>query len=570
MKKYLFIIAGLILLFNLVASAQDMVDTAVMEPAVREPYNITVQVADNNWFRKMQGDKADSWVFSGGPLENNDGKKRFARYDVWAKPKSIGRNAQFDYRRDMHFAIAYKKKATHIYLHNIKEIELATTSITPQNAGKYKYRVINSDGAELVPWTKASDFRSNKFTTYAYLGKFNCEETTIILVIAEIGNAQKESAYVYFDDSTPPAIIDKISVRYVTGTVAQESSEWTRGFRILSIKYPINIQLQIENTLHNERYKVYLKRKYKGKVDTIVVGNNWEKSDEDDKPIMLIGRPFFEEPGVYTIIIQYELKVDGHPSVIPIGEDTWVHFSVVPLSAMVRLRTLAIFFLSVLAIGVGIFLIYRRRQNLKLAREEKDKTIATLQLQSVRAQLNPHFIFNALAGIQNLMNKNEVENANKYLARFARLTRHVLDEGQKELTPIADEVSLLNDYLEMEQMRFGFKFSINVDEGVDQQIEIPAMLLQPFVENAVKHGISALKTEGFIGVNISRSEKNIILKVNDNGGGFVNTHTPGMGIKLCQERVKLLNSIYENSTILLHINSTPIGAIIGIELKNWL
>jgi len=565
MKKYFLFIAGLVLLFNLVASAQVIVDTAVIDP-----YNIYVKIDDNEFFHKMQADKADSWVFSGGPLENSDGKKRFAKYDVWARTKPNGRNAQFDYSRDMHFAIAYKKKATHIRLHNIKEIELATTSITPQNAGRYKYRVINSDGAELVPWTKASNFRSNKFTTYAYLGKFNCEETTIILVIAEIGNEQKESAYVYFDDTFAPAIIDKISIKYLIGSVVTEPSEWTSGFRILSIKFPQNIQLRMENTPHNERYRVYLKRKYKGEVDTIDVGNNWEKTDLEDKPTMSIDRSFFEEPGVYTIIIQYEVKVDGHLSPVPIGEDTWVHFNVVPLSAMVRLRTLAIIFFSILAISAIIFLIYRRRQNQKLAREEKDKLIATLQLQSVRAQLNPHFIFNALAGIQNLMNKDEVENANKYLSRFARLTRHVLDEAQKELTPIADEVNLLKDYLEMEQMRFGFKFDITVGKDVDQQIEIPAMLLQPFVENAVKHGISALKNEGFIGVNISQAEKDILIKVNDNGGGFVSTQTPGMGIKLCEERVKLLNSIYKNSTILLHINSTPIGVIIGIELKNWL
>ena len=122
----------------------------------------------------------------------------------------------------------------------------------------------------------------------------------------------------------------------------------------------------------------------------------------------------------------------------------------------------------------------------------------------------------------------------------------------------------------MEQMRFGFKFIIDVDAAVDQQIEIPAMLLQPFVENAVKHGISALKGEGLIAVNIDQTENDIFLKVTDNGSGFTNNTTPGMGIKLCQERVELLNSVYKNSTILLYISSTQIGTIITIELKNWL
>ena len=122
----------------------------------------------------------------------------------------------------------------------------------------------------------------------------------------------------------------------------------------------------------------------------------------------------------------------------------------------------------------------------------------------------------------------------------------------------------------MEQMRFGFKFAIDVAEGVDRQIEIPAMLLQPFVENAVKHGISVLKGEGLIAVNINQTENDIVLKIADNGSGFKDNPIPGMGIKLCQERVELLNSIYKNSTILLQINPAQTGTIITIQLKNWL
>ena len=179
-------------------------------------------------------------------------------------------------------------------------------------------------------------------------------------------------------------------------------------------------------------------------------------------------------------------------------------------------------------------------------------------------------MFNALAGIQNLMNKNEVELANKYLARFARITRSVLDDGNKELTAIEHEADLLNDYLQMEQLRFGFAFHINVD-AVDQQIEIPAMLLQPFVENAVKHGVSTLKDKGLITVGIAKNDNDLILSVSDNGKGFNDKQTTGIGIKLCKERIKLLNSIYKNSTILLHKNvKSNNGTLITVELKNWL
>lgn len=562
MKKYFLFIAGFILLFNSIATSQIIADTVVIDEGPR-----TASIESSyDLIRKMQNDKDDSWLFSGGPLGGNSlDLEKNPKFDVWIKLKS-------NYKSGPVFHLG-SNNGSSMYgmLYDAVEMELATTSITPENANNYQYNVRTVDGLDLVPWSKPTMFKSNKFTSYAYLGKFNCAHKAIILTILETVNKRRRaSVYVYNNEYHNTASIKNIFVKYPTGLVAQDPSLWIKGFRIWPLKFPLSIQLEIDNGINIEQQYVYLKRRHKGKLDIIPVGNRWEKSSDDANPRLTINRSLFIKPGRYTIIIQPEMKVIDEVPPVNIGNDEWAHFDIRLNPTTIPVKTAGYILFILIIIAGSIFLIYRRRQNIKLAREEKDKTIATLQLQSVRAQLNPHFIFNALSGIQNLMNKNEVENANKYLARFARLTRHVLDEAQKELTPIADEVSLLTDYLEMEQMRFGFKFSINVDGNVDQQIEIPAMLLQPFVENAVKHGISALKNEGFIGVNISQTEKDIILKVNDNGGGFVSTQTPGMGIKLCEERVKLLNSIYKNSTILLHINSTPIGAIIGIELKNWL
>ncbi len=227
--------------------------------------------------------------------------------------------------------------------------------------------------------------------------------------------------------------------------------------------------------------------------------------------------------------------------------------------------------LVILTTGGFVFFEYRSRQKRVLAKEAQNRQIATLQLQSVRSQLNPHFIFNALAGIQNLMNKNEVENANKYLVRFARLTRNVLDDGQKELTSIEHEIDLLTDYLEMEQMRFGFSFNIVIDNNeIDRQIEIPAMLLQPFAENAVKHGVSSLNEKGLIVIRIAKKNNDIVLTVQDNGKGLDDSHQAGLGMKLCEDRIKLLNRIYKNTTISLRKSSDNNGALITIELKNWL
>ena len=128
----------------------------------------------------------------------------------------------------------------------------------------------------------------------------------------------------------------------------------------------------------------------------------------------------------------------------------------------------------------------------------------------------------------------------------------------------------MDDYLQMEQTRFGFNFNITVGEKLDQQIEIPAMLLQPFVENAVKHGISALKDKGRVDVSICESTNDILLKVQDNGKGFNNQQTDGKGIRLCRERIALFNTIHKNTPILLHIKPADNGTLIIIELKNWL
>src|SRR5690606_26635686 len=119
----------------------------------------------------------------------------------------------------------------------------------------------------------------------------------------------------------------------------------------------------------------------------------------------------------------------------------------------------------------------------------------------------------------NLMNKNEIDNANKYLSKFARLTRNVLDD--KELISLSQEKTLLDDYLQMEQLRFGFTYEINHAGNLDlDNIEIPSMLLQPFVENAVKHGVAQNASDGKVIVTFIKQANDLVLTVTDNGSGF--------------------------------------------------
>jgi len=228
---------------------------------------------------------------------------------------------------------------------------------------------------------------------------------------------------------------------------------------------------------------------------------------------------------------------------------------------------------AVLAIGLAFIVILyfiKKRNQKKLAENEQQKNTAKLRLNAIRSQLNPHFMFNALSGIQNLMNKNEIDNANKYLSKFARLTRNVLHD--RELISLAQEETLLDDYLQMEQLRFGFQYEINHPENLDLDItEIPAMLLQPFVENAVKHGISKKGAEGKISIAFMQQGKDLLLTVSDNGNGFdITKKNNGLGLQLSNNRITLLNDIYKENRFTLAVQSNPGGTKISLTLTDWL
>lgn len=548
MKKYhILIICLYCLLSTQIAAAQYQAPTAAQR---------------RDFYHDMVTDQNDSWEHAGGGDMAGTGAP--PKYVLWMKPHLIDHKHRY-----MSFSNEGGMITGEIY--NTDELELATTSIKPNNASKYIYRVLEGDSIILQAWTTPTNFRSNRFTTYAYLGKFDSRNKTIRLEIAEKSNPLERAVYTYNSDNLTPVPIDAIFKQYENGSLtAVTEAEWKEGFTLDPVNKLAQINIKISPVpLHLEMYHVYLRGEFEGQAILRPIGNAWEHNFSAPGAEIHINSSYFSRPGKYTIILRPEMAVGtGQPIVV--GNEVKAFFTVPEGPINLPVKTVAFIILIILTTGGFMFMMYRRNQQRKLARQAKDKQIATLQLASVRAQLNPHFIFNALAGIQNLMNKNDVENANKYLSRFARLTRNILDDGDKELTSIEHEISLLTDYLQMEQTRFGFNFSIDVDANeIDQQVEIPAMLLQPFAENAVKHGVSALKDKGMIRIGISKKGDSLYLTVKDNGKGFTTDAGTGMGMKLCKERIALLNSIYKNTTILLQQTSGGEGTVITIELRNW-
>lgn len=159
--------------------------------------------------------------------------------------------------------------------------------------------------------------------------------------------------------------------------------------------------------------------------------------------------------------------------------------------------------ISAFLLAIGVFYLYRRQIKAKQKQEQTRRQIRELELRAIRSQMNPHFIFNALSSIQNLINRSANKEAGEYLVNFSRLLRKVLSTSEKKLVPLSDEIEQIQLYLKLEQLRFPFSYSVSVGENIDPElIEIPGMLIQPFVENAVKHGIAPRGT-GEINIQLS-------------------------------------------------------------------
>lgn len=201
-----------------------------------------------------------------------------------------------------------------------------------------------------------------------------------------------------------------------------------------------------------------------------------------------------------------------------------------------------------IVIVLFLIIIYLRQNRLKVAHE---RTI--FQQKLLRSQMNPHFIFNSLASLQNTILNNEPEKASKYLARFSRIMRNILYSSVDEFITLGEEISTIENYLALQKIRFPEKFDymLEVDEKIDtDSIFIPPMMAQPFIENAIEHGVKHRKSKGNIHVRFAQVHDTLIYEVEDDGVGREvsqqinrkqNSDHKSLAIDITMERVKVFN-----------------------------
>ncbi len=269
---------------------------------------------------------------------------------------------------------------------------------------------------------------------------------------------------------------------------------------------------------------------------------NWQTASAENPVAVYTNLP----PGKYTFLVK--ASVDGRTWD---GQTIEQQLIVVP-----AIWQTPVFWVVIIGVSLTTIIVLTRRRISNLLAKEREKgriqkEMAELEMKALRAQMNPHFIFNSIGAIQHYMLKNDTQSANEYLSKFAKLMRLFLESSRNNYTVLQNEINLLTLYITLEKLRFEEKFEYEIIVSPDLQpdaIKIPSMLLQPFVENAINHGLIHKTENGKLKVIFNKiAEKNQLeCVIDDNGVGRSkssqinrlnkNTHV-SQGTKIVEERV---------------------------------
>lgn len=288
----------------------------------------------------------------------------------------------------------------------------------------------------------------------------------------------------------------------------------------LSAWYPLPIQLNLPHDQNNLTFLftgVYHRRPHAVKYKWILEGfsQGWS-------PALTDAQATFSNlpPGTYTfkVIASNENNVwTTTPAsyTFSIAQPFWQRWWFVVMVVFVVGGSLSmIFYLRLKR--------FKAKNKIIQERLEMEKNILQLEQEAARLQMNPHFIFNCLNSIQGFIAVNDPFQAKKYLAKFAKLMRLILENAREEFIPLENEIMILQSYLELEKLSTQptFDFSISVDSSIDYlRIQIPPMMIQPFAENAIVHGLRKKDTSGLISIYFTIKKDLLVCTITDNGIG---------------------------------------------------
>jgi two-component system LytT family sensor kinase len=441
--------------------------------------------------------------------------------------------------------------------------------VGPENAHAYQFRLTEYPGNRvLIPWhditwfTDSTLIHDSGLPKMAYLGGYRTSLGNLLIMdVRQTASNQIVATTLVAWESIKPVVTNIYTSENVDEFLKKLQYPWASVKQPTGPQPPVLTLPSTNNTLifalrgdifHKEQIQYELVRN--GRVYT-----PWRFNDYDNSFVWLKTYP----PGHYVLRLRYTVQPQH------VAE---YRFDVAPAWYQTNaFRALAGIFLAAV-LGACLFILLFIQQRRKTRQEQADRTRVQLELKAIYAQLNPHFVFNALSSIQGLINKHDLKGANEYLSDFARLLRESLNQSSKDELSLQQEIQMLDTYLKLEQLRFTFQYSIRVDADINvHETSIPTLLIQPLVENAVKHGVSPLQENGLIDISVSRSASTMQVTIADNGQGYtVGKSAGGVGLKLTKDRLDLLNSLHPSQPITLTISSPgPGGTHVTLTFTDW-
>jgi len=221
-----------------------------------------------------------------------------------------------------------------------------------------------------------------------------------------------------------------------------------------------------------------------------------------------------------------------------------------------NIQTYIIVGFIILILALMIF-VYRNRQ---VAIHQKRKEVE-MSHALLRTQMNPHFIFNALSVIQSYIFENDVKNSSRFLLNFSRLIRLILENSQKTFINLETEIEILQKYLETQKLRFENRFDFEIispDKLFVENVQIPPMITQPFVENSIEHGQLHTVPNGKITITFSKKKDMLQISIEDNGIGRskseelkISREHKSMALQITRNRISIINEKYNTAGVLL-------------------
>ncbi|MFA6400270.1 MAG: histidine kinase [Salinivirgaceae bacterium] len=261
------------------------------------------------------------------------------------------------------------------------------------------------------------------------------------------------------------------------------------------------------------------------------------------------------------------------------GQPTCFNFEIIPAWwQRIWIQLISVFFLIGLLIWVVVFIMKKRAQEQREKLETRNQML-NMSLSTIKNQMDPHFTYNALNGIESLIMKEDRATAYRYLLKLSGLIRNTLNDNDLINRSLSEEIKFVNDYLELEKFRFKdkFEYEIVMDPKVDMDTTVPKLIVQIFVENAIKHGLMHKEREGLLQILLSAEKDRQLIVIQDNGIGRTKAkeyaiHSTGKGLNIIRKLIRIFNeqNSHQITFEIIDLCNTveePLGTRVEVSIK---